>query len=279
VTSEPDDSGGRAGGVIKQTIDSATALAKAVPIYEDAIQPLAKETGKALATVGRAVNAALAPLSALVWGYDKIREFLETRIAEKLEKVPEDRIQTPPLNVAGPAVEALRFTGSNDTLRELFANLIATSLDKKTATDAHPSFVDIIRSLSPDEGRILYLFTGRQVFPLINVQLKIPSGGYHVLHRNVTTLGIQARCDHPELAPNYLDNLCRLGLLEVPTFRRINGDEAYATLLGDPGIVSLKNSFQGDKGPSLQFDYGMVESTNLGQQFIRACVVDKALRT
>ena len=58
------------GGIIKQTIDSVTALSKAVPIYDDAVKPLAKETGKALGTVGKAVNVALEPLAGLVWGYD-----------------------------------------------------------------------------------------------------------------------------------------------------------------------------------------------------------------
>lgn len=67
------------GGIIKQTIDSATALTKAVPIYQDAVQPLAKEAGKALGIVGKAVNVALAPISLVVWGYDQISDFLETR--------------------------------------------------------------------------------------------------------------------------------------------------------------------------------------------------------
>lgn len=90
------------GGIIKQTIDSATALTKAVPIYQDAVQPLAKETGKALGTIGKAVNVALAPISLVVWGYDQMSDFLETKVSEKLENVPEDRISTPPPNVAGP---------------------------------------------------------------------------------------------------------------------------------------------------------------------------------
>ena len=38
-------------------------------------------------------------------GYDKISDFLEKKVAEKLEKVPEERILTPPPNVAGPAIE------------------------------------------------------------------------------------------------------------------------------------------------------------------------------
>ena len=50
-TPEPDDTTGdapqKADGMLKQTIDSATALTKAVPIYQDAVQPVAQEAGKA----------------------------------------------------------------------------------------------------------------------------------------------------------------------------------------------------------------------------------------
>lgn len=276
---EDGGSGTNPGGIVKQTIDSVTALAKAVPIYEDAVQPLAKETGKALGTVGKAVNVALAPLAGVVWGYDKIKDFIETRVAEKLEKVPEERITTPPPNVAGPAIEALRFSGDDETLREMFANLIATSLDKKTATEAHPSFVDIIKNISADEGKILQLFTHSQPIAVIDVKMNIPTGGFHVLHRNVTQLGARAKCEHPELAPNYVDNLCRLGILEIPSNRRINNNEAYTPLMNDPGILQLKSQFTpGENKPTIGFDKRMLQATTLGQQFIRACVIDKVLR-
>ncbi|MBD1107835.1 hypothetical protein HXV84_21600 [Pseudomonas amygdali pv. morsprunorum] len=54
--------------VVKGTIEAATGLVKAVPIYEDAVQPVAKQIGKSLEIVGKAVNAALMPIQGLVWG-------------------------------------------------------------------------------------------------------------------------------------------------------------------------------------------------------------------
>ncbi|MDA3137076.1 hypothetical protein HG619_23180 [Pseudomonas syringae] len=48
--------------VVKGTIEAATGLVKAVPIYEDAIQPVAKQVGKSLEIVGQAVNVALMPI-------------------------------------------------------------------------------------------------------------------------------------------------------------------------------------------------------------------------
>lgn len=264
------------GGIIKQTIDSATALSKAVPIYEDAVQPLAKETGKALGTLGKAVNVALAPISLVVWGYDQMKDFLENKVTEKLEHVPEDRIITPPPNVAGPAVEALKFTGHDETLQDMFANLIANSLDSKTVVEAHPSFVDIIKNLSPDEGLILKVFASAQQFPVIDVKLKNKKErGYSILHRNVTRLGSVANCNHQQLVENYLDNLCRLGILEIPSGLHLTAKNAYDAIINDPTIKQLQKQFEGNEHHTIDFDKKLIRVTGIGRQFINACVVDK----
>ncbi|MCP3943735.1 MAG: DUF4393 domain-containing protein [Desulfobacteraceae bacterium] len=185
------------GGNTKQTIDAVTALIKEVPIYEDAVQPFAKETGKALATVGKAVNVALSPISLLVWSYDEIKDFVEKKVTEKLKNVPENRMTTPPLNVVGPAVEALRFTGQEETLKDMFANLIANSLDSKTVLEAHPSFVDIIKSLSPDEGLILKIFKSALQFPVIDIKKQAKKDkSFDILRRNVSQIGFIAGCKH-----------------------------------------------------------------------------------
>jgi hypothetical protein len=268
-----------AGGIIKQAIDSATALTKAVPIYEDAVQPIAKETGKALGTLGKAVNVALAPISLVVWGYDQMQYFLENKVSEKLENVPEDRITTPPPHVAGPAVEALKFTGQNETLQDMFANLIANSLDSKTALEAHPSFVDIIKSLSPDEGLILKVFASAQQLPMVDVKLQNKKErGFNILHRNVSQVGTIAGCEHQQLTPNYLDNLCRLGILEIPSGRRLNDAKAYEAITNAPSIEQLKKQFEGNENHSIGFDQKFITVTGIGRQFINACIIDKRAR-
>lgn len=269
----------KAAGIVKESIDSVTALAKAVPIYEDAVQPFAKETGKALGTIGKAVNVALAPISLVVWGYDQMQNFLESRVAEKLEKVPEDRIITPPPNVAGPAIEALKFTGNDETLQDMFANLIANSLDSKTVLEAHPAFVDIIKSLSPDEGLILKAFASAQQFPMVDVKLTNKKNrGFQVLHRNLSRIGTIANCKHQALASNYLDNLCRLGILEIPSGRRINDPKAYEAITNDPGIVQLKKQFDGNETHLIDFEQKLIAVTGIGRQFINACIIDKRAR-
>jgi len=128
---------------IRDVADAVKGVVEAVPIYQDVVQPAAKEIGQALQTVAKTVHIALAPFSALVWGYDKIKDFVTSRVTEKLRETPTERIQTPSPHVAGPALEALRYTGHEENLRELFANLLATALDSATSKEAHPSIWEI----------------------------------------------------------------------------------------------------------------------------------------
>lgn len=79
--------------------------------YDDAFQPVAKEVGKALGTIGKSVNVALSPLAGLVWSYDKIQDYLENKITEKLKETPVDEIITPKPSIAVPTIEALRYSG------------------------------------------------------------------------------------------------------------------------------------------------------------------------
>src|SRR5216683_1163789 len=76
-------------------VEAVKGIVEAVPVYQDAIQPGAKQIGTALETIGKAVNLALAPVAGLVWGWEQVREFVIRRVSEKLQKVPPERIQTP----------------------------------------------------------------------------------------------------------------------------------------------------------------------------------------
>lgn len=73
---------------IRDVVDAVTGVAKAVPVYQDVVQPAAQEVGKALQTVAKTVHVALAPVSALVWGYDQVKEFVSTKVADRLKNVP-----------------------------------------------------------------------------------------------------------------------------------------------------------------------------------------------
>jgi hypothetical protein len=67
-------------------INAIANLTKEVPIYNDLAQPIAKETGKALGTIRKAINAMLTPLKGLVWGIEQIEIFMRMKLEKDLKK-------------------------------------------------------------------------------------------------------------------------------------------------------------------------------------------------
>ncbi|AXV67616.1 DUF4393 domain-containing protein (plasmid) [Pseudoalteromonas lipolytica] len=268
-------------GNVEGTINAVTGLAKAVPVYEDAIQPAAKEIGKALGTVAKTVNVALAPVKGLVWGYEQIEEFVSSKVSEKLQNTPEEEIVTPKPNVAGPALESLRYTGHEESLRELYANLLAASMDSMTSARAHPGFVEILKQITPDEAKLLKLFTHHRPFPLLDVRQESTEagkrGGRDIL-KSFSTLGEEAGCENANLTPSYLDNLSRLGLIEIPTFFEYTAPNVYDQLESHPTIESIKQQLNNLPNQQCQIQRRGAQVTQLGRQFINICVIDHAAK-
>jgi len=133
---------------VSNTIDAVTRLTKAVPIYDDAFKPIAQETGKALSTVGKTVNMVLLPIRGMVWGAEKIEDWIAKEVSAKLEYTSEIDIVTPDLSIAGPTIEALKYNGHKPELSELFSGLMASAMKKDLAPFAHPTFVEKIKSMT-----------------------------------------------------------------------------------------------------------------------------------
>lgn len=262
---------------------SVTEIAKAigeivdkVPVYQDAVQPAAKELGKGLQVVAKAVNAALIPVEGLIWGVEQIRDFVRERVTKKLESVPPEDIQQPKPHIAVPAIEALRYTGTEENLSDLYANLLATSMDKATAYRAHPGFVDMIKNMCPDEAKIMRFLSVQQYYPIVNIKsVSNADQSFQVFHRHLSLIGLDAKCEHPALAANYLDNLARLGLIQIETSVRMQKDEPYVRIEEHPEIKQIIESLKKIEGRTVEVEKIRLAVTDLGKQFIRACVVDK----
>lgn len=263
-------------GMVADTAKAIAAITENIPVYQDAVQPAAQEVGKGLHLVAKAVNSALVPVEAFVWGVDQIREFVHKRVAKKLENVPPEEIQPPKPHVGVPTIDALRYTGSESDLADLYANLLATSMDRVTAYSAHPGFVDIIKNMCPDEARIMRYLAANPRYPLLDIKVVTPSDeSFIVAHRHVSLLGIDSQCEHPPLASNYIDNLERLGLVHVNTGVRMTAEEPYKRIEDFPQILQILTELRKLDGKRIDVDKFRLEVTDLGKQFIRACVIDK----
>ncbi len=263
MTNEDSDSS------VKGTIDAVTGLVKAIPIYQDTLQPTAKELGKSLETIAKAINVALAPISALVWGYENIEKFISTTVAEKLKNVPAEQICTPSPMLAGPALEALKYTGHENILREMYANLIAAALDSKTTASAHPAFVEVIKQLTPAEAQIIRMLSVEESYPMICQTFKketsyFDKNQFGRIEQLFSSLCVKKLSITAEDSLIYLDNLRRLQILEI----------AVSTTQGMSNTILEHLEF--DKPIDVRIEQSeRLNFTTFGVNFVNACVKDK----
>jgi len=183
---------------LEETTKAIERLGKVFPIYNDLIKPSAQELGKGLETVAKTVNLALEPLSAMIWGYDQVKRYLIHSISTRLKSVESQSIVTPPPEIAIPAIDALRWCASKKEIRELFANLIARSMCAEYQDWCHPSFVNILKELTPDEAVILqsiyysnhcFFDNGAQCSPIMEIEVEVRQAkGGTCTQRNIAPL-------------------------------------------------------------------------------------------
>jgi hypothetical protein len=262
---------------IRDVVDAVTGVAKAIPVYQDLAQPALQEVGKGLQTVAKTVHIALAPISALVWGYDQIKDFVSTNVTERLKNIPQENIITPEPNIAGPALESLRYTGHKEELREMYASLLATAMNSDTAENAHPSFVEIIKQLSTHEALILENLAHVNTVPMIDLRDQNdnpPGGGWWVI-KHFSMLAVNVGCNSYELGSAYMVNLQRLGLIELRenyTLTTVNGVNPYEKLINHEIIVTKSQEISKVQGHRPDIWKGAINLTPLGIQFSHACI-------
>lgn len=272
-----------------------------LPIYPDAIQPAAKMIGKDVLIISRSVHHALKPLEDLVWRFDQLIEYLNVALSERLKHTPSDRIITPNPTVAVPALQALRLTENEPDLRTMYANLLATSMNKDKAQNAHPAFVQIISQMTGDEAKIFGVIAAERVVYLPEIISGIPTtpSQYDQIPRSTSYkyqyLTEKSQCAFPGFIPSYLDNLRRLGIIEriqddwldfvyrhdgtVDLYR--NNLMSLETREENPRLVELLKYLLADEvarhtdkdiAPSFGVYNDKVDLTFLGEQFSDACV-------
>lgn len=171
------------------------------------------------------------------------------------------------------------------TLQEMWARLISSGV--KDDTSQHPTFIEILRQLTPDEAKIVARMSMGQNFPLVTVSRLVidplvpqkRSTTAWVL-RNFTLLPYQAACDRPDLGPVYIENLLRLGIgispeqnggrLSVTQFK-----DPYGPLVEHPKIVEICEKIKAETGEKPAIHRGVIRVTTLGRAFMKACIAQE----
>lgn len=136
-------------------------------------------------------------------------EKMKRSLEENIQKIPEENIQTPKFSVVGPALDAAKFHIEEDEIRHMFAQLITSSMDSSKSDDIHPSFVEMIKMLSPlDAKNLYYLYRDRDETISMIIATIAKTGGFTESYKHIF-LG-NPECQDISLIEPSIDNLIRL---------------------------------------------------------------------
>jgi hypothetical protein len=244
----------------KDTTGTAARGAKglAVEVDRDNAKPAATEVGP---LAGGITKLLVRPLRKLVDGASAALDRLARDVQNELAHVPSSRQLPPPATIAGPA--ALHYAMLGDgaaaaVLREMFAKLLATSMDIATVGSAHPAFVAVISQLTPDDAWLLKSIDRAQ-YPAVKVATAAHGERPFVI---CTTLGDELGFSEPRLH-RALDNLDRLGVLAIDWARSAPERRAYDTI--HARVRALYPT-------ATSTIAGVISAPAFGEQFLAACV-------
>ena len=252
-------------------------LVKATPnilgqVYGDLAQPSVKAAGHALGTVFEFSTSFLLPVKLL---NEKFKLNFAKRLneyKEKLEKIPEEKQCEVHPQIGTPLIEKLSYT-TNEEIADLFTTLLANASNVDMVNTAHPSFVNMIERMSPDEAKLLKYLKGKE-----DVQYCVFNGnaskgnGFVTLIDHATILEDEVEFTFPQNINAYLANFVSLGvIMDMNSQFRID-KTVYDRIKDKYNLKQMETQLVPRFYKSITVKEGYYLITDLGKLFISACV-------
>ena len=257
--------------------NNITDLIKSTPnilgvIYQDLAQPSVKAVGNALGTVFEFSTSFLLPVKLL---NEKFKLNFKKRLneyKEKLEEIPEDKRCEVHPQIGTPIIEKLSYT-TNDEIADMFTTLLANASNIDMVNNAHPSFVNMIERMSPDEARILSYLKDKIDIQYCNFYGDTKDGeGYAPLFDHETLLRNEIEFNYPQNLNAYLANFISLGIIiDKAGIFRVD-KTIYNKIRDKVNLKKLEDTLVPQTYKSITVEESYYEITDFGKLFIKACI-------
>ena len=207
----------------------------------------------------------------------KLEDYKKKILAE-YGKIPEDKKLDPRLSIIGPVLEASKFYIDEEILRDMFAKLIANSMNADKQQFINAAFVEIIKQMSPLDAEILKSFVVQRQQPISRFieyrrdrEKNLKRDEFFTLVDVVYTTPKIDNLDNLNLIANgvSINNLSRLGLIECSLSQlgeRLAEDNNY-----EVHQRIMEKIFMAQH-PDVDIMKGFVKITPLGSAFIQCCM-------
>lgn len=254
--------------------------------YDDLLHPAAAAVGQTISLPFRAVNVLLSPLQKWVLQGEGRIEEMSRLVSEELKNVPQEKLTEPDPYVAVPAMQAFSYSMDCDELKRMYAKLLAKAIHVDEKNSVHPSYVEIIKQMSPLDAKMLKFICKKQgSIAMCNVrwQKKSPQMWQVLPNFRCPTLGhdcyshfffvSEDDCSPEEITVSF-ENLARLSLIEIEDDAYLE-PKHYQGLNGIDFASSLKekiSSLPKCDERELALVPGFCKMTAFGKSFANICL-------
>lgn len=202
---------------------------------------------------------------------DEVHRMLE----DKLNNIPIENVVQPSPRIVVPALQNASITEETE-LRDLYANLLAASMNKVVKDGVHPAYVEIINQLSPDEARLLQYMSIFQTIPTISLRAEDKDESGITIVDCFSNIGEIMKCENPYEIGKYFDNLERLGLIRRSDgLSSLSDKSKYEPLKTHTFIEEKEQSIRGNSDRNIpRIIEGFAEVTSFGRAFCSTCVTN-----
>lgn len=254
-------------------------LAKIGEVAKNTLPQTVSQADGAISTVvGLFNNVVLYPLKKWNLTFKYKLESFEADLKKRMETIPQGNLQSPPLMIIGPTLEGLKYTLDEDQLRDMYVNLLASSMDSRKNTVVHPSYVDIIKQMDAYDAK-LFAYLAKQVgyIKAINPHVGIKdTNKYYV--RSMPDWFIEYDDGQSDIFQTSasLVRLAKFGLIDLMYDRNVQDENAgYQVLANSKSLLTILEKYQNafpDKVLYLNKTDSIVNVNDYGYQFAKACL-------
>lgn len=209
----------------------------------------------------------------------ELLDMLYQMIMDNLKNVPAENIVAPKARIAVPVLQNASITEEQE-IRDMYANLLASSMNKVVKDGVHPGFVEIIKQLCPDEAKILRYMSTHIPVPTITLRYvnEDESGmsvGFIDVIKSFSDIGEKIGCEKPLNINTYFNNLERLGLIkDYNDGRELTNKNLYEPLKQHAYIIEHSNEplVQSRGFTKTRIKESFVELTDYGKSFCEVCI-------
>ena len=244
--------------------------------------PETKEAAKNLASTAKIITGtlkrAVIPLAVVNYGIDKFENYIKNQFQSDMNsktlRIPAENVIDPKESIAGPVLQGLVYTHTEESLKEMYLNLLASAMNSKTAGETHPSYVEIIKQLSSEEAMLLKIYLSQDQFTAVELHLVLnEKSSFQRAARHIVNLTDSSTGSPMVIAmmSAYIENWVRLGLFEVDYTTYQSDEGAYDWVEQRPEYLShvVPKAVESEFQRILEITRGIMVRTKYGEIFGR----------